>query len=62
MWDKISTKVLCFSCLTDQLRWRHVLALKIEMISGGGCKILFPQNAGMFPDTSKKWQEKDRSN
>lgn len=50
MWDEISTKVLCFSFLTDQLRWRHVLALKI--ISDGGRKILFPENADMFPDIS----------
>lgn len=53
MWDKISTKVLCFSFWTDQFRWRYVLALKIEIISDGGCKILFPENADMFPDISR---------
>lgn len=53
MCDNISTKVLGFGFLTDQLRWRHILALKIEIISDGGCKILFPENADMFPDISR---------
>lgn len=53
MQDKIFTEVLCFSVLADQLRWRHILALKIGIISDGCCKILFPENAGMLPNIER---------
>lgn len=53
MQDKIFTEILCFSVLTDQLKWKYILALKIGIISDGGCKILFPENADMLPNIKR---------